>query len=169
RFLDDNREDLLIPASRDFFVVDLYDARKRGRQNVPLPRQIVLEYAWREEIPLEGARFGPYAGRLTTMLCGGTLVFNDDGNALSWRINPGPLPTGGNRRNGLLYNVAAQVAAGRVGAFVGSPRGLLGSMLPPVTVEEDGEMVRFQLSPHLHLSEEKDLEQTGERQWQISC
>jgi hypothetical protein len=189
RFLDDNREDLLIPASRDFFVVDLYDARKRGRQNVPLPRQIVLEYAWREEIPLEGARFGPYAGRLTTMLCGGTLVFNDDGNALSWMMKPGSLPYGGKRqrggktaelwaeavkegtgrRNGLLDNVAAQIAAGRVGAFVGSPRGLLGSMLPPVTVEEDGEMVRFQLSPHLHLSEEKDLEQTGERQWQISC
>jgi hypothetical protein len=189
RFLDDNREDLLIPASRDFFVVDLYDARKRGRQNVPLPRQIVLEYAWREEIPLEGARFGPYAGRLTTMLCGGTLVFNDDGNALSWMMKPGSLPYGGKRqrggrtaemwaeavkegtgrRNGLLDNVAAQIAAGRVGAFVGSPRGLLGSMLPPVTVEEDGEMVRFQLAPHLHLSEEKDLEQTGERQWQISC
>src|SRR6185436_9191957 len=43
RFLDDNREDLLIPASRDFFVVDLYDAKKRGRQNLALPRQIVLE------------------------------------------------------------------------------------------------------------------------------
>jgi hypothetical protein len=189
RFLDDNREDLLIPSSRDFFVVDLYDARKRGRQNLPLPRQIVLEYAWREEILLEGARFGPYAERLTTMLCGGTLVFNEDGNALSWMMKPGSLPYGGKRqrggrtadlwdeavkegterRNALLDNIAAQIAAGRVGPFVGSPKGLLGSMLPPMTVEEDGDLIRFRLSPHLHLSEETDLDQTGERQWQISC
>ncbi len=189
RFLDDNREDLLIPASRDFFVADLYDARKRGRQNLPLPRQIVLEYAWREEILLDGARFGPFAGRRTTMLCGGTVVFNDDGNVLSWMMKPGSMPFGGKRARGgktaelwtdavnegtarraaMLDNIAAQVAAGRVGAVVGSAKGLMGTMLPPMTVEDDGDMVRFQLSPHLHLSEDKDLEYTGERQWQISC
>jgi hypothetical protein len=38
-----------------------------------------------------------------------------------------------------------------------------------MTVEEDGDLIRFRLSPHLHLSEETDLDQTGERQWQISC
>lgn len=32
RFLDDNREDLLISASRDFFVCDLYEAKKLTRQ-----------------------------------------------------------------------------------------------------------------------------------------
>jgi hypothetical protein len=76
---------------------------------------------------------------------------------------------GTERRNALLDNIAAQIAAGRVGPFVGSPKGLLGSMLPPMTVEEDGDLIRFRLSPHLHLSEETDLDQTGERQWQISC
>jgi hypothetical protein len=189
RFLDDNREDLLIPASRDFFVADLYDAWKRGRQNLPLPRQIVLEYVWREEILLDGSRFGPFAGRRTTMLCGGTIVFNEDGNVLSWMMKPGSLPYGGKRvrggktaelwtdavndgtarRDTLLDNIAAQVASGRIGAVVGSAKGLIGSMLPPMTAEDDGELVRFQLSPHLHLSEDKHLEQTGERQWQISC
>jgi hypothetical protein len=179
----------LIPANRDFFVVDLYDARKRGRQNLPLPRQIVLEYAWREEILLDGARFEQFAGRQTTMLCGGTIVFNDDGNVLSWMMKPGSLPYGGKRARGgktaelwteavsegtarryaLLDHIAAQIAAGRVGSMVASARGLLGAMVPPLTAEDDGEMVRFKLSPHLHLSEAKDLEQTGARQWEISC
>ena len=189
RFLDDNREDLLIPATRDFFVADLYDARKRGRQNLPLPRQIVLEYVWREEVPLEGARFGAFAGRTTTMLCGGTLVFNEDGNVLSWTMKPGSLPYGGKRNRGgktaelwtaavregaarratLLDNIAAQIAAGRVGTLVGSAKGLMGSMVPPMTAEDDGELVRFQLSPHLSLSQDEPEEETGERQWQISC
>jgi hypothetical protein len=189
RFLDDNREDLLIPASRDFFVADLYAARKRGRQNQPLPRQIVLEYAWREELLLDGPRFGPLAGRQTTMLCGGTIVFNEDGNVVSWMMKPGSLPYGGKRnrtgevaarwanavaegatrRDALLDTIAAQVAAGGIGTAAGFAKGLMGPMVPPITAEEDGEMVRFRLSPHLHLSEEKDLERTGARQWEISC
>lgn len=192
KFLDDNREDLLIPANRDFFVADLYDAKKRGRQNLPLPRQIVLQYAWREEVLLEGARFGRFAGRITTMLCGGTLVFNEIGNVLSWMRKPGSLPYGGKRnragkvaqmwgagveegtarRTALLDNIAAQIAAGRIGSLVGSEKGLMSSLIPPMTAEEDGDQVRFQLSPHLHLSEEKHLAaaaETGERQWEISC
>jgi hypothetical protein len=180
---------LLIPASRDFFVADLYDARKRGRQNLPQPRQIILEYAWREEVTLTGTRFGPYAGRQTTMLCGGTIVFNDDGNVLSWMMKPGSQPYAGKRerkgkvaqlwtdgvaegtvrREAMLDNLASQIAAGRVGAVVGAAKGLIASMVPPMMVDDDGEVLRFQLSPHLHLSEDKDLEQTGDRQWQISC
>ena len=168
----------MIPANRDFFVADLYDARKRGRQNLSAPRQIVLEYAWREEVLLDGSRFGTLAGRRTTMLCGGTIVFNDEGNVLSWMMKPGSLPYGGRRvrggkvaalwadavnegtarRDALLDNIAAQIAAGRIGAAVGSANGLIGSMLPPMTVEDDGELVRFRLSPHLHLSEDKHLE-----------
>ena len=192
RFLDDNREDLLIPANRDFFVADLYDANKRGRQNVPLPRQIVLQYAWREEVPLDGPRYGRFAGRTTTMLCGGTLVFNDNGQVLSWMKKPGSLPYGGKRsregkvaeawqeavnegtarRAAFLDQLAAQVAAGRIGPVLASAKGLIASRVPPMTAEEDGDEVRFRLSPHLHLSEEAHLEQeeeTGERQWEISC
>jgi hypothetical protein len=189
RFLDDNREDLLIPSGRDFFIADLYDARKRGRQNLPQPRQIVLEYAWREEVTLEGERFGPYAGRKTTMLCGGTLVFNEEGNVQSWMMKPGSQPYAGKRqRTGdiaerwqnavsegtvrkadLLDVVARQIAAGRVGTVLGSSKGMIGAMVPPMTVDDEGEYVRFQMSPHLHLSQAKDLEYTGDRQWQISC
>ena len=136
RFLDDNREDLLIPASRDFFIADLYDAQKRGRQNLPLPRQVILQYAWREEVPLTGARFGKYEGRTTTMLCGGTLVFNENGVVLHWAMKPGSEPYGGKRdrtgkvqrkwaqavaegtarRDALLQHLATQIASGRAGA-----------------------------------------------------
>jgi hypothetical protein len=192
RFLDDNREDLLIPASRDFFVADLYDVKKRTRQNLPLPRQIVLQYAWREEVLLDGPRFGRFAGRTTTMLCGGTLVLNENGNVLSWTRKPGSEPYGGKRaRRGkpaeewakavqegaarkaaLLELLAAQIAAGRIGTLLGSPNGLMASMVPPMIAEGDGEQVRFQLSPHLHLSGDEDVanaSETGERQWEISC
>lgn len=192
RFLDDNREDLLIPASRDFFVADLYDVKKRGRQNLPLPRQIILQYAWREEVLLDGPQFGRFAGRTTTMLCGGTLVFNENCNVLSWMRKTGSEPYGSKRaRRGktaaqwatavqegaarketLLELLAAQIAAGRIGSLLGSPNGLMASMVPPMTAEGDGELVRFQLSPHLHLSGDEDVDnasETGERQWEISC
>ena len=118
-------------------MADLYDARKRARQNLPLPRQIVLQYAWREEVLLDGARFGEFAGRVTTMLCGGTLVFNENGNVLSWMMKPGlaavrrpaqprrqdrrGLGGRGGRGRGpaaeLLDYIAARIAAGRVGTW----------------------------------------------------
>ncbi|MBI4906649.1 MAG: serine protease [Acidobacteria bacterium] len=188
RFLDDNREDLLIPANRDFFVADLYDAKKRSRQNMAMPRQIVLQYVWREEVKLDGARFGKFNGRTTSMLCGGTLVFDEIGNALHWAMKPGALPYGGKRERGgkvarmwdkavvegtarrakMLDDIAAQLAAGRVGSIAGTPKGMLGSA-PPVLVDElENEEVRFTLPPHMGLSL-KEEEETGERQWQISC
>src|SRR5437879_1961246 len=79
RFLNDNRDDLFIPASEDFVITDLYDAHKLTRQATRLPRQVILEYVWREEVPLVGPRFGRFDGTLPTRLCGGTLVFADDG------------------------------------------------------------------------------------------
>jgi hypothetical protein len=88
RFLNDNRDDLFIPASQDFVITDLYDAHKFTRQATSLPRQVILEYIWREEMPLKGSRFGRFDGQLTSMLCGGTLVFDDSGNVLSWTRNP---------------------------------------------------------------------------------
>ena len=188
QFLDDNREDLLIPAGADFVVADLYDARKRGRQNLPLPRQIVLQYVWREEVLLEGKRFGAFAGQFTDMLSGGTIVFNDDGNVVSWMMKPGSLPYAGRRERGgriaemwavasergkarrkeFLTHLAAEIAEGRVGAIAGSGKGMIGSLVPPLTAESDGGRVRFRRTPHLHLSGDTQREKTGVRQWQIS-
>ncbi|MEI8380800.1 MAG: hypothetical protein WCJ09_11770 [Planctomycetota bacterium] len=190
RFLDDNREDLLIPASRDFIVADLYDANKSARQGTRLGRQIILEYVWREEVPLNGPQFGKFNGKTTHLLCGGTLVFDDIGNVLSWARKPGSLPYGGKRnrtgeiqrrweaavregvarRDALLANLAVQIAAGRVGDIVGTGQGLLGDSVPPMTADEDGDQVRFHLTPHLHLCEDDhEHDDEGARQWEISC
>ena len=155
-----------------------------------MPRQIVLEYAWREEILLDGARFEQFAGRQTTMLCGGTIVFNDDGNVLSWMMKPGSEPygrpvgrgkrtqrwaaavtEGTARRAAFFENLAAQIAEGEVGVALETANGFVGASVPPVIAEEDGDRIRFRLAPHLHLSKDDQLlrTKTGERKWEISC
>jgi hypothetical protein len=180
-------------VNRDFVVADLYDAKKTARQRLRLPRQIILQYVWREEIPLNGPQFGKFNGRIATMLCGGTLVFDDNGIVQSWTVKPGSETYGGKRQRGgkvaekwrvatdegrarrqaTLDIIAAQIAAGRIGTVSSFSKGLLGSHVPPVVAEMDGdELVRFQLSPHMHLSgerSEEEAEDSGGRQWQISC
>jgi hypothetical protein len=187
RFLDDNREDLHIPWNQDVLVADLYDANKLGRQNMRLPRQTILIYLWRETVPLKSARFGPLNGQTTTMLCGGTLVFDDKGTVLYWSKKPGTLPTmpprrkertgawkteegamiaeGKQRRQALLDDLARLVKSGRLGLSQGGERGLLGSRMPPLTVRRANGSAHVELTPHLSLAEDGD---TGERQWEMS-
>lgn len=186
RFLDDNRQELLIPASQDFFVADLYDAHKCGRQRARLPRQVILEYVWREDVLLEGERFGRFNGSWTSMLCGGTLVFNENGNLLHWAMKPGALAYGGKRERGgavaerwktaieegkarrqeLLDDLARQIAAGRVGAVAATPKGLLGAV-PPLIADEEEDQVRFRLAPHLHLNHDDEDDHPGARPWEM--
>ena len=121
------------------------------------------------------------------MLCGGTLVFNDNGNLLAWAMKPGSLPYGGKRvrtgavaerwaaamaegaarKKDMLDNLAAQIAARKVGPVVGSAKGLLGAV-PPLIAEEDEDRVRVRvrLSPHLHLTHE-DEDHPGAQPWEI--
>lgn len=190
RFLDDNRDELLIPAMQDIVVADLYDANKLTREGNRLPRQIVLEYIWREQVPLNGRQFGQFNGQSANMLCGGTLVFDETGTLLSWMRKPGTVgrtlrhgkrrdtkldkewdtevQQGQQRRDALLKSAAAELAAGRVGVVAGSDKGLLGTRLPPVTAERAREVVTFRLSPHLSLSGDDDGDE-GERRWELSC
>jgi hypothetical protein len=190
RFLDDNRDELLIPALQDIVVADLYDGKKLTREGNRLPRQIILEYVWREDVPLVGTQFGKFNGQSTTMLCGGTLVFDDTGTLLSWMRKPGTVgrtpqqgkrsdtnlgrswdaevKAGAKRRDDLLRSIARQVAAGRVGVVTGSEKGLLGTRLAPITAESNQGVVSFQLSPHLNLSEDDHDEDEGERKWELS-
>jgi hypothetical protein len=186
RFIDNNREELFIPPAQDIVLADLYDAHKLARQGVPLPRQVVVQYFWREDVRLDGPQFGKFDGQSTTMLCGGTLVFDDKGNVMSWMRKPGTqsgkprkeqsdkwseeIKAGEERRTEFLATIAKQVAAGRVGSISGSEKGLLGTRVPPITAEGDNGAVRFQLSPHLHLSEDHHEEDdSGARLWEISC
>ncbi len=194
RFLNDNREALYIPLGTDIVVADLYDANKYGREAIRLPRQIVLEYVWREDVALDDSRFGRFKGQVTTMLCGGTLVFDDKGNVLSWTRKPGTgiaadevrlgwperresnikqawyteLADGQARREAFLDGLATRIARGQIGHTSEGQKGMIGARVPPITAERREGTVRFLLSPHLHIAGDDHDEETGERQWQIS-
>ena len=79
---------------KDVQIIDLYTNEKLGIAAERLPREIVLEYAWMEEIdlkkyPTKGYDFGEMNGKSIQVTCGGTLVFDERGNILSWFSKPG--------------------------------------------------------------------------------
>lgn len=93
-FINDNRKILCIPMHQDVQIVDLYANDKLGMAAERLPREIVLEYAWTEQLHLDQTTvksydFGPLNGKSVPVTCGGTLVFDDRGNLLSWFSKPG--------------------------------------------------------------------------------
>ena len=93
-FLSDNRSLLHIPAHQDVRVVDLYDNRKLGAAAERLPREVVLEYGWQEQIflvndPVHELDFGEWEGKTFDLDCGGTLMFDGRGNLISWQRKPG--------------------------------------------------------------------------------
>ncbi|HEX4665176.1 MAG TPA: hypothetical protein VH207_01145 [Chthoniobacterales bacterium] len=180
RFLDDNRAKLLIPLNADLIIPEIVRASKSTRDGLPQPEQIIVQYIWREELLLEGARFGQFAGERTTMLCGATMVLDQNGNLIHWARQPGSVSVGDStaaqteqadgvrRRKELLDTVAARVAAGMIGETIGGELGLLERASPPFTVQHvDGE-VRFGLAPHFSLRGDAVHDDTGDRQWQIS-
>jgi hypothetical protein len=179
RFLDDNRDKLFIPANQDVIVADLYDANKYLYQANRLPRQIILEYIWREDVVLNGKQFAEFEGQSTTMLCGGTLVFDDKGNILSWFRKPGTIggkgekweaenAAGKKRLSDFLNDLAKRIQSGQVGAVLGSSKGMVGTLVPPVTVSKQDGVLKFELSPHLNLSGEDHEHYKGGKQWQVS-
>lgn len=198
RFLNDNREQLFIPLGTDVVVADLYDTNKHGRAGTRLPREIVLEYVWREDVVLDDDRFGRFKGQVTTLLCGGTLLFDDKGNVLSWMRKPGTgiaddearlgwpdrrdsrikqewyaeLEAGRARRKRMLDGLATRIARGHIGLTsaheTSQLMGMIASRVPPLTAESHEGTMRFMLSPHLHISDDDYNEDAGGRQWQIS-
>jgi hypothetical protein len=180
RFLDDNRAKLLIPLNADLIIPEIIRAKKYTRDGLPQPEQIIVQYLWREELLLEGARFGQFAGERTAMLCGATMVLDQNGNLIHWARRPGSVSVGDSkaaqtdqaegvrRRKELLDTVAARIAAGMIGETIGGELGLLERASPPFTAQRvDGE-VRFGLAPHFSLRGDAYHDDTGVRQWQIS-
>jgi hypothetical protein len=179
RFIDDNRRKLFIPASADVTVVDLCTAQKLTREARRLPKQILLQYIWREDVLLDGPQFGRFGGEMTTLLCGGTLALNENGDVLAWERKPGSQPTGasksakeeekaGNeRRSSFLATVAKRIKSGHIGAAIGSEKGLVAKGIPPLTSRAVDGAVRFELSPHFKICDDED-ELQGGRAWQLS-
>jgi hypothetical protein len=190
RLLDDNREQLLIPLHCDFSVIDLYETYKLNSANEPLGNQYVVQYLWREDVPLVGSRFDQFDSKRTVMLCGGTLVFDKVGNIISWSAKPGSKPyssvkntsgrkalfwksgllAGKARREALLDDLARQIADGQVGHIVETPFGMLGKNIPPIVAKTklDGS-VAFQRTPHGHIrNDSTNSNPYGQRTWEIN-
>ncbi|RWP51073.1 serine protease [Mesorhizobium sp.] len=179
RFLDDNRADLFIPANADVVVSDVFIAEKLTRAGRRLPKQVLLQYVWREEVLLEGEQFAEFAGHTASLLCGGTLALDENGNVLNWARKPGSALTGSSpraraeqeegirRREVYLGALARRVKAGMVGEVFGGSMGLLATSVPLLTSRTVDGIVRFELTPHLSVTEKED-EPLGGSRWQIS-
>ena len=179
RFLDDNRRELLLPTDRDVVVADLYRAQKFTRQARRLPRQTVLEYVWREDVSLTERRFARFEARAASLVCGGTLVFDDDGNVVWWSRKPGTAVAAGRgeaaaeaergtaRRQLFLDQLGQRLDAGQIGRAHGGERGFVGARMPPFVSRTVDGSVRVELSPHLGLADDGERHAEG-RRWEIS-
>jgi hypothetical protein len=180
RFLDDNRKSLLIPYSADITVTELCTAQKLTRQARRQPTQVLLQYIWREDVLLEAAQFGQFNGETASMLCGATLALDQNGNVLAWARKPGTqaLAGGGKavvdeaaegekRRKAFLAALAQRVTAGRISSAIGGEKGLLAKSVAPMSSRKVDGTVRFELSPHIGIHDDRhDI--LGGRSWQIS-
>jgi hypothetical protein len=166
-FLHHNRRKLFIPNHQDIRVVDLYRTHKRGREARRLPGEIVLQYVWSEEVLLDEPRFGSLQGKRTELLCGGTLVFDENNNLLSWMHKPGtemrPNPTaresaskkrlqilyeeGVRRRNALRDHIANQVQQGLIGLQDAQAGQLIGPWTQPVQALLQNGILHLEITP----------------------
>lgn len=180
-FLSDNRRQLLIPPHQDLHVVDLYDAIKYGRGAERLPREVVLEYIWQEVVtltPTDDLDFGQWNGKHFYLDCGGTLVFDDRGNLLSWFRKPGTehlspeeaqkiennqnspklkrmaladLRNGEKRKEDLLSYLFILIKRRMVGTpIAGSP---FSETDKPFYLFEEGDALRLEMAPHINMED----------------
>lgn len=195
RYLDDNRDKLFIPDHVDIIVDEVFSARKMVGMGLFQPKQIILQYLWREELILEGTRFSAFSGKTTSLLCGGTMVFDVNGSLLYWTRKPGSEPSapslvamerrakrkklfktdedalaetdaGVKRKESYLDALARRIEEGMVGEELGGPEGLVGTLTPPLIAREVEGSIRFELAPHFHIDD--DDSNLGALRWQMS-
>lgn len=165
-FLNEARSLLCIPAEQDFAVVDLYQTDKMLPDGRRLPREVVLQYAWRESVELKGASFGPLAGEVVSLLCGGTLVFDGRGNLLSCVRKPGTgkqearrpqlrrycaqeRSRGEQRRQELLDYIKERIGDGHVALVERGGPGEILTRVPVMASRADDGTLRLQVTPYL--------------------
>jgi len=195
RYLDDNRDKLFIPDHVDIIVDEVFTAEKMVGMGLFQPKQIILQYLWREELLLEGSRFGTFNGKMTSLLCGGTMVFDVNGSMLYWTRKPGSEPSavaltaiekqkankrlfgterealsdledGRARKAAYLDALARRIEEGMVGEELAGPAGMVGSLTPPLIARDVGMSVRFELAPHFDIYD--DRASLGGLRWQTS-
>jgi len=82
RFLDAHRALFGIPYQANFMVQSVYRTKKKAKSGYRPPREHIIEFVWTEDVPLDGSGFGELAGTMMALQCGGTLVFDSNGNFL---------------------------------------------------------------------------------------
>jgi hypothetical protein len=165
-FLHENRRQLCIPADQDVSVVNLYRTDKTVMGGGRLPREIVLQYAWREDVSLKRTKFGRMKGETLSMICGGTLIFDERGNVLHWVRKPGSgaqrisagrrrrycvaeREKGQQRRKQFLEYVASSVGGGLVGLADRARPEEIDARPPMVAHRAEDGTLRLQTTPHL--------------------
>ncbi len=168
-FLNENRHQLCIPDEQDISVVDLYRTDKTvGPGGGKLPQEIVVQYAWSEDVALEGADYRALAGERVALLCGGTLIFDGRGNLLYWVRKPGTgkqlantkrwrkraycddeREKGTLRRNELLAYVRSRVEQGAVGLVEPGGPEEVGARPPVAASRRSDGTLRLEATPHL--------------------
>jgi len=111
RFLDAHRALFGIPYEANFSVVSVYSTNKRAKSGYRPPREHIIEFVWHDDVALHGPRFGDLSGTTLPLPCGGTLVFDSNGNFLHLAL----VAHTSRRENELLDYVAHLVKTGRLG------------------------------------------------------
>ncbi|BBB48935.1 gluzincin family metallopeptidase [Pelolinea submarina] len=165
-FINQNRRQLCIPANQDISVSELYQTDKTLPNGSKHPREIILQYTWREDVLLKGKQFGHLNGESASLLCGGTIVFDDRGNVLSWMRKPGcgkqetsrkrlrshckqEVEAGQKRKDDLLNYIKNRLDRGYFG-FIDDDRFEIGKTIKPVctSTRSDG-TIRMEVRPNL--------------------
>ena len=166
QFINNNRRQLCIPTNQDIKIAGLYQTNKTLPDGHKLPREIILQYVWTEDVLLDGSRFGSLNGYNASLLCGGTLVFDGVGNVLSWMRKPGTgkqetnkvrlrdycrkeNEKGQERKERLKQYIADRVGAGYVGFYRSSNMNEINSRLPVVAEQQRDGNLHLEVTPYL--------------------
>lgn len=175
-FIHENRETFCIPPFVEIEITDVYQAEKHGRQNQLRPRQFVLEFTWKEEITLDGSDFTTLNGKTAALVCGGTLVFDENNNLLHFSLKPGTQfsykesqgiikAEGQIRKNEILKAFGLADKTGLAAASLAQPEGFMAFNEAPHRIIHKNGLVLLQLTPHLDLFNHPSTHQPS---WQIS-
>lgn len=86
RFLDRYRTLFRIPYEANFSVANVFRTNKLSKSGYRPPKEHIIEFTWSEDVKLEGREYGPLAGTFLPLFCGGTVVFDGNGNFLHFSM-----------------------------------------------------------------------------------
>ena len=116
RFVDKHRELFQIPYNANLNVSSVYRTKKLAASGYRPPQEQIIEFTWSEDVRLQGKAFGSLSRTLLPLYCGGTLVFDSNGNFLHMAL---VLPTA-ERKKSLLAYVKYLVREGELGITDGT-------------------------------------------------